>query len=242
MKGMGRKLVLALIPLILSIGIISILQIENFLPDVAALQSNAPPRKQMASGVASEDVVCKPGLTLIIKSSNGNPACVRPSTAAKLSSAGWGAIVKEFQVEAITDSRPNILVVVLDDTGFADYAFTGSEIPTPNLDSLRNDGKLFTNYHVLPTCSPTRSVLMTGVDNHLIGFGTMREFLADNQKGKPGYEGYLNDNVVTIPQLLKDNGYHTYMTGKWHLAYGGFDPTQDWEKWTRYDPYARGYE
>ena len=118
----------------------------NYLPDVVALQSIAPPRKQTASGVASEDVVCKPGLTLIIKSSNGNPACVRPSTAAKLSSAGWGAIVKEFQVEAITDSRPNILVVVLDDTGFADYAFTGSEIPTPNLDSLRNEGKLFTNY------------------------------------------------------------------------------------------------
>jgi len=148
----------------------------------------------------------------------------------------------EITTVSTDDTRPNILVVVLDDTGFADYAFTGSEISTPNLDSLRNEGKLFTNFHTLPTCSPTRSVLMTGVDNHLNGFGSMSEFLADNQKGMPGYEGYLNDNVVTIPQLLKDNGYHTYMTGKWHLAYGISDPTNNWEKWSKYDPHARGFE
>ena len=140
------------------------------------------------------------------------------------------------------DTRPNILIAVLDDTGFADLAFMGSEIPTPTLDALKAEGKLFTNFHTLPTCSPTRSVLMTGVDNHLNGFGTMMEFMVENQKGKPGYEGYLNDNVVTIPQLLLDNDYHTYMTGKWHLSYGSSDPTQDWEKWSRYDPHSRGFE
>jgi arylsulfatase len=140
------------------------------------------------------------------------------------------------------DARPNILVAVLDDTGFADLAFTGSEISTPTIDAIKTEGKLFTNFHTLPTCSPTRSVLMTGVDNHLNGLGTMVEIMAENQRGKPGYEGYLNDDVVTIPQLLRDDGYHTYMTGKWHLSYGAFDPTQDWEKWSRYDPHSRGFE
>lgn len=140
------------------------------------------------------------------------------------------------------DTRPNILVIVLDDTGFADYAFSGSEIPTPNLDSLRNEGKLFTNFHTAPTCSPTRAMLMTGVDNHLNGLGTMVEGMAENQKGMPGYEGFLNDNVVTIPQLLLDNGYHTYMTGKWHLAYGSMDPTGNWEGLSKNDPYNRGFE
>jgi arylsulfatase A-like enzyme len=201
------------------------------------------PRKQMASGIAAEDVVCKSGFALM-KRTSGSAACIKPVSAEKLANTGFGIIIKEATITETEqkDNRPNILVVVLDDTGFADYAFTGSEISTPNLDSLRNEGKLFTNFHTNPTCSPTRSVLMTGVDNHLNGFGSMSEFLADNQIGMPGYEGYLNDNVVTVPQLLKDNGYHTYMTGKWHLAYGISDPTNDWEKWTRYDPHARGFE
>ena len=147
-----------------------------------------------------------------------------------------------YKSVSYTDTRPNILLVVLDDVGFADLSITGSEIPTPTFDSLRNEGKLFTNFHTLPTCSPTRSVLMTGVDNHLNGLGTMTEMMAPNQIDQPGYEGYLNDDVVTVPQLLQDHGYHTYMTGKWHLSYGAFDPTDNWEKWLEYSPHARGFE
>ncbi len=119
---------------------------------------------------------------------------------------------------ASPDSRPNILLIIGDDMGFSDVGAFGSEVATPNIDALANDGLRFTNFHVGATCSPTRSLLLTGVDNHRSGLGNMHEFLSEAQKGQPGYEGYLNKDVVTIIQLIRDTGYSTYMTGKWHLG------------------------
>ena len=127
--------------------------------------------------------------------------------------------------------RPNIVIILGDDLGYADMGAFGSEIKTPNLDALAMDGVRFTNFYTHATCSPTRSMLLSGVDTHLNGLGNMDEFMAPNQVGLPGYEGYLNDRVVTLPQLLKDAGYHTYMVGKWHL---GKAPAQI--------PAARGFE
>jgi arylsulfatase len=127
--------------------------------------------------------------------------------------------------------RPNIVIILGDDLGFADMGAFGSEIKTPNLDSLAREGVRFTNFYTNASCSPTRAVLLTGVDTHVNGLGNMDEWTAPNQRGVDGSEGYLNDRVATLPQLLRDGGYHTYMVGKWHL---GKTPTQI--------PAARGFE
>lgn len=114
--------------------------------------------------------------------------------------------------------KPNILLIVADDMGFSDLGCFGSEIKTPHLDALAARGLRATNFCVGASCSPTRSMLLTGTDNHIAGLGNMAEFLGPTQKGKPGYEGHLNDRVVSVASLMRDAGYHTYMAGKWHLG------------------------
>ena len=113
----------------------------------------------------------------------------------------------------------NILIIVADDLGYADVGSYGSEIQTPQLDELAAQGTRFTNFYAAPTCSPSRVMLLTGVDSHLAGLGTMAERMAPIYKGQPGYEGYMNDRVIPISEVLQDAGYNTYMTGKWHLGH-----------------------
>ncbi len=114
--------------------------------------------------------------------------------------------------------RPNIVVLVADDWGYTDVGAFGSEIATPNLDMLARQGVKFTNFHVASVCSPTRAMLMTGVDNHRNGVGNMPETMPAAHDGKPNYEGVLNDRAVTVATMLRDSGYQTYITGKWHLG------------------------
>ncbi|MFT6287783.1 MAG: arylsulfatase A-like enzyme [Halieaceae bacterium] len=115
-------------------------------------------------------------------------------------------------------TRPNVLIIIADDMGYTDLGSFGGEIATPNLDKLAMQGVRFSHFHVMPACSPTRAALYTGVDPHLAGVGNMYEELSPNQKGQPGYEGHLNESVVTVATLLGDSGYRTYLSGKWHLA------------------------
>jgi arylsulfatase len=111
------------------------------------------------------------------------------------------------------DSRPNILLLVADDLGYADLGCYGGDIETPNIDALAAQGIRFSRFHTSPLCAPTRAMLLSGNDNHIAGMG-----IQSNLDNGFGYEGRLSNRIVTIPALLKAHGYHTYMAGKWHLG------------------------
>ena len=133
--------------------------------------------------------------------------------------------------QAAPAKRPNILLIVADDLGYTDLGAYGAEISTPNLDKLASGGVKMTGFYASPFCSPTRAMLMSGSDNHLVGFGDMAELMLPEQRGKPGYEGNLNERVVPVAQVLKDAGYRTAMAGKWHLGVK-----------EEYSPASRGFE
>lgn len=114
---------------------------------------------------------------------------------------------------AASPSKPNIVVILVDDMGFADLGCYGSEIPTPNLDALAADGLKFTQFYNTGRCCPTRASLLTGLYPHQAGVGHMTD-----DHGVPGYQGHLNDRCVTIAEVLRPAGYFTALSGKWHVG------------------------
>ncbi len=120
-------------------------------------------------------------------------------------------------------ARPNFVVMIIDDAAFMDLGAYGGEARTPNIDALAARGALFTRYYSSPLCSPSRAMLLTGMDNHLTGVSTIPEVLPREHEGQPGYTMHLEPGVATLAERLKPLGYRTLMTGKWHLGSGEGD-------------------
>ena len=120
-----------------------------------------------------------------------------------------------------SSNKPNIVLILIDDLGLTDLQAFGGEINTPNMDALAAEGMIFSNYHTTPECAPSRAMLLTGMDNHNTGIPMIPEVLPWKYRDTPGYEGYLREDALTLAEMLKPAGYRTYMTGKWHLGFGG---------------------
>ena len=120
--------------------------------------------------------------------------------------------------QAAAAARPNIVLIVADDLGYTDLGSYGGEIRTPNLDALAAEGTRFASFHVAGECSPTRAMLLTGLNSHRSGVGAMRESVPREFEGKPGYLTVLDRKVVTLSSLLQRGGYRTYAVGKWHVG------------------------
>ncbi|NQU51648.1 MAG: arylsulfatase [Bacteroidetes bacterium] len=132
-----------------------------------------------------------------------------------------------------TQIKPNIIVVMVDDMGFSDIGCYGGGIDTPNLDKLASEGLRFSTFYNCSRCCPTRASLLTGLYPHKTGIG----FMTAVDYGKPGYRADLNNNCVTIAEVLKSGGYSTYMAGKWHVS-RNFEEDKSKHNW----PKQRGFD
>ncbi len=131
-----------------------------------------------------------------------------------------------------SDTRPNIVIILVDDMGFSDIGCYGGEIDTPNLDKLAANGLRFTQFYNAGRCCPTRASLLTGLHPHQVGIGHMTAPPNQPLGFEGAYQGYINNNCTTIAQVLRPAGYHTLMTGKWHV---GMNRRECW-------PLQRGFD
>lgn len=133
------------------------------------------------------------------------------------------------------ESAPDVVIILLDDTGFAQFGCFGSDIDTPALDALAAGGLQFTNFHVTPLCSPTRASLLTGRSQHAVGMRGISNF----RTGFPNMTGHISNHAATVAEVLRAEGYATFCVGKWHLApmeqCSAAGPFDQW-------PLARGFD
>ena len=133
------------------------------------------------------------------------------------------------------DGAPNVVVILLDDLGFAQLGCFGSPIDTPNIDRLAANGLRFTNFHVTPVCSPTRAALLTGRNHHEVGMRSVSNF----NTGFPNMRGEVSNHAATMAEVLRDEGYATFCVGKWHLCQmGDASAAGPYDQW----PCQRGFD
>jgi len=133
------------------------------------------------------------------------------------------------------DDAPNVIVVLLDDTGFAHLGCFGSDLHTPNIDRLAAGGLRYTNFHVTPLCSPSRAALLTGRNHHEVGMRSISNF----SSGYPHMRGHVSDHAGTVAEVLRDEGYTTFALGKWHLcAMENASAAGPYDQW----PCQRGFD
>jgi arylsulfatase A-like enzyme len=140
------------------------------------------------------------------------------------------------QLAEKASEKPNIIVIMADDLGYSDLGCYGGEIPTPNIDFLATNGMRFTQFYNAARCCPTRASLLTGLYPHQAGVGAMVNHRPDN----PGYLGRLNESCATIAEILKQQGYQTFMSGKWHVTHFNYseEPFLHQGSW----PLQRGFD
>ena len=126
--------------------------------------------------------------------------------------------------------RPDILLILNDDMGYSDLGCYGGEVQTPNLDRLAARGLRFSQFYNTARCSPSRASLLTGLHPHQTGIGILTY-----DSGPEGYAGNLNQQCVTIAEVLRSGGYRTCMSGKWHVSSNLKEPTDSW-------PMQRGFD
>ena len=145
------------------------------------------------------------------------------------STASW--ITKPTELK----QSPNIVMIVLDDVGYSQLGCYGSDIDTPALDSLAEDGLRYANFHVTPLCSPTRTCLLTGRNHHSVGMGRVTEM----NNGFPNTRGFISKEAANLAELLRPHGYQTLAAGKWHLnAIDDTSPAGSYDHW----PLQRGFD
>ncbi|MCX6516438.1 MAG: sulfatase-like hydrolase/transferase, partial [Actinobacteria bacterium] len=140
-----------------------------------------------------------------------------------------------FPSEDTDGNKPNILIVLLDDVGFADFGCYGSENATPVIDSIAQRGLRFSGFHTTAMCSTTRAAIHTGRNHHSVGVGCLANF----DSGYPGYRGKIAKEAGTLAEMLRPHGYRNYMIGKWHVTpLTETGPTGPFDGW----PLARGFD